>query len=53
MIRFRTGKEGAQILDREDVLSGFRQRFYLLPKKDIYGRKFAGITFTRCGGRFA
>ncbi len=33
MIRFRTGKEGAQILDREDVLSGFRQRFYLLPKK--------------------
>jgi len=33
MKRFRTGKESAQILDREDVLSGFRQRFYLLPKK--------------------
>ena len=30
---FKTGKEGAQILDREDALSGFRQRFYLLPKK--------------------
>jgi len=33
MTIFKTSKEGAQALDREDVLSGFRQRFYLLPKK--------------------
>ena len=33
MTIFKTGKEGAQILDREDVLSDFRQRFYLLEKK--------------------
>ena len=33
MVVFKTGKEGAQVLDREDALSGFRQRFYLLPEK--------------------
>ena len=33
MTIFKTGKEGAQILDREDALSDFRQRFYLLEKK--------------------
>jgi len=33
VVVFKTGKEGAQVLDREDVLSGFRHRFYLLPEK--------------------
>jgi len=33
VVVFKTGKEGAQVLDREDTLSGFRQRFYLLPEK--------------------
>jgi len=33
MTIFKTGKEGARALDREDTLSSFRERFYLLEKK--------------------
>lgn len=33
MILFEKNKEGAMALDKEDPLSCFRQRFYLLPGK--------------------
>jgi len=33
MTTFKTGKDGARALDREDALSSFRERFYLLEKK--------------------
>jgi len=33
MFLFKNSKEGAHVLDKEDLLSCFRQRFYLPPGK--------------------